>query len=328
MRRGNLPPMPMTDQPERFLLVWPEHKVEMAFRLIPAGVFRMGSRGNFPDEEPAHRVRIAAPCWMAETPVTQAQFALWTRAEGVEHKNHFADHLDHPAENMDWRQAVSYCDSITRTKQAEFPSGFHLACLPSEAEWEYACRAGTETDYYTGDGEAALAEAGWFGEEWGAGSTHPVWKKAPNCFQLYDLHGNVWEWCHDAWDDQAHRRRVDGDPDPGAGVRDNDWRMGLESLLKSDQSRVLRGGSWDDSAWDCRSAYRGRYRPGGRNWFDGFRVCLVRGPAGQPASKAEPATGDEGRGMRPESDGAGGAASVARDLAQASFPREAGRKIL
>ena len=314
------------DETKPHFLRWPEHRIEMAFRLIPPGSFRMGSRGYYPDEEPIHQVRIAEPFWMAETPVTQAQFALWTHAENIQHENRFKDRPEHPAENMDWRQAVAYCDWLTRAKGAEFPEGFHLACLPTEAQWEYACRGKTETEYYTGDGEAALVETGWFGEEWGVGATHPVGQKAPNLSKLYDLHGNVWEWCHDVWDEQAYRRRADGDTDPMLEVRDKEWLAGLESLLKSDQTRVLRGGSWFDSARYCRSACRLRNWPGGRNRGLGFRVCLVRGQACQPDSPAEPAPGDGGRGTRPESDGAGGAGTVVPDLAQAAFPRAAGRK--
>ncbi len=137
---------PQAPEPPRQFLRWPEFGVDMAFRLIPAGRFRMGSRGYDSTEEPVHEVVIPEPFWMAETPVTQAQFALWTQADEIDHKNHFAGHPDHPAENMDWRQAVSFCDWLTRTKRADFPDGFRLACLPTEAEWEYACRAGTETE--------------------------------------------------------------------------------------------------------------------------------------------------------------------------------------
>jgi formylglycine-generating enzyme required for sulfatase activity len=317
-------------EPLRHLL-WPKLECEMVFRLIPKDMFRMGSRGYYPSEEPVHQVRIQEDFWMAETPVTQAQFALWTQAEEIKHENDFQNRPDrrtanHPAENMDWRQAVAYCDWITRTMKVEFPPGFHLACLPTEAEWEYACRAGTETEYYTGDGEAALAEAGWFDENLETGSTHPVRQKAPNRFQLFDLHGNVWEYCHDFWDDQAHRSHADGDPDPGAEVRYDEWGLGLESMLKSDQTRVLRGGSWHYPAWHCRSAYRFWLSPDVRDGDFGFRVCLVRGPAGQTDSMVEPAPGDVGRGTRQESDGSGGAGEAAPDLAQASFPREAGRK--
>ena len=320
-------------EPERWPLVWPgdrpEYRVEMAFRLIPAGAFRMGSRGYFSEEEPIHQVRIVDPFWIAETPVTQAQFSLWTRAESLEHENHFKARPEHPAENMDWRQAVAYCDWLTRAKGAEFPEGFHLACLPTEAQWEYACRGKTETEYYTGDGEAALVETGWFGEEWGVGATHPVAQKAPNLFKLYDLHGNVWEWCGDVFDPRAYRKRVDG-------WDAREWTLadaGSDALYWSDDdrrqqnaARVLRGGSWFNSAGDCRSAYRSWFRPGDRYRGVGFRVCLVRGQACQPDRQAEPAPGDGGRGTRPESDGAGGAGTVMPNLAQAAFPRAAGRK--
>ncbi|HEY3856312.1 MAG TPA: formylglycine-generating enzyme family protein [Verrucomicrobiae bacterium] len=299
----------------------------MALRLVPAGMFRMGSRGYSPSEEPIHRVRISEPFWMAETPVTQAQFALWTRAEKIEHTNHFDGRPEHPAESMDWRQAVSFCDWLTRVKAKDFPEGFHRACLPTEAEWEHACRAGTETEYYTGDGDAAMAGAGWFGEQWDTGATHPVRQKAPNRFELYDLHGNVWEWCHDAWDDQAYRKRADGAMDPGSDERDNGWREGIACLIESNQTRVLRGGSWVNAAGYCRSACRVGYWPDVRHWYDGFRVCLVRGPAGPADNRAASAPGDGGRGTRPESDGAGTATTVSSDLAQASYPREAGRQI-
>jgi len=290
----------------RHVLAWPEAGVEMAFRLIPAGSFRMGSRGNHFSEEPVHRVVIPEPFWMAETPVTQAQFALWTKAEGIDHKNHFEGHADHPAENLDWRQAVGFCAWLARTKAAEFPKGFAIACLPTEAEWEYVCRAGAETEYYTGDGEAALAEAGWFDEEWGSGSTHPVRQKAPNDFGLHDLHGNVWEWCHDVWDEALYRKRADGEADPGFGQRVDDYRAGAVARPNDARLRALRGGSWCDTAFRCRSAYRGWDWPGGHFGYFGFRVCLVRGrrpPAERRPGKARrrsrlPETQAEGRGRR------------------------------
>ena len=311
----------MIAEPKRHILRWPEHGVEMAFRLIPADSFRMGSRGNDPAEEPNHVVRIPNDFWMAETPVTQAQFALWTQAEGVRHENYFNDRPEHPAEYMDWREAVTYCAWLTKVNAGKLPHGFSLACLPTEAEWEYACRAGTDTEYYTGDGEAALAEAGWFEEEEGSGGTHPVRGKKPNLFQLYDMHGNVWEWCHDVWDEGAYRGGSEGSTDPWCEQRLSDWIGGLETMVTSDQHRVMRGGSWGYTAGYCRSASRFGNWPGDRGSYRGFRVCLVRGSAaerGAPQSdrEAEPAPGD-----------AGGASAGAPDLTQAHFPREAGRKV-
>jgi len=322
----------MIPVPQRHVLAWPESRVGMAFRLIPSGSFRMGSRGYSYDEEPIHRVEIAEEFWLGETPVTQAQFALWTQAKKIKHENGCGDHPDYPAENLDWRQAQAYCAWLTRTKGDQFPGGFGLACLPTEAEWEYACRAGTESEYYTGDGEAALAEAGWFDEDFEKGSTHPVRQKPCNAFHLYDLHGNVWDWCHDGWDESAYRIRLNGEIDPGSQQRLLDWSAGLKSMTKSEQSRVLRGGSWGNFfAWYCRSARRSRAGPGDRGRGYGFRVCLVRGlAAGRGALSeraAEPSLGYGRRGTRPESDGTGGAGANVPDLTTATLPRAAGREI-
>ncbi len=306
----------MTDIPEppRHVIRLTE-SVQMAFRLIPAGSFLMGSRGYGKEEEPSHRVVIAEPFWMAETPVTQAQFAVWTVAEGIEHKNHFDGKLDHPAESMDWFQAVAFGQSLVGQCAAQFPSGFAGAVLPSEAQWEYACRAGTETEYYTGDGEAVLAEAGWYGEDWDTGSTHAVAGKPANLFHLYDMHGNVWEWCSDVRDEMAYRKR------PGF-FNSRAWTledagpqveyMNEEDRRNGHPRRVLRGGSWFDSAGLCRSAIRGRRRPGIRRWILGFRLALVPGPGGGgqqgqgsgATTSQQGATGDGGRGTSPESEGA------------------------
>ena len=274
------------EEPKRLRLHWPGTGVEMFFRWIaPRGwngepiYARLGGRGGWRNEEPAHRVRLAGPFWLAETPVTQAQFGLWIKAEGVEHKNNFKNRPDHPAESLDWRQAQRYCAWLTATAPRDFPAGFR-ACLPTEAEWEYACRGGTDTEYHTGDGEAALRQAGWFAGNSGR-ETQPVGGKEANPFRLRDMHGNVWEWCHDVWAADAYRRRVDGDLDPGAGARDRDWAGGWERMLANENPRVLRGGSWDSSAWVCRSTFRGGREPVVRLWNFGFRVCLVPGPDSQ-----------------------------------------------
>ena len=267
----------MTPELPRHVLKWPDAGVEMAFRLIPAGEFLMGSRGHAAHEEPVHWVRIPEPFWMAETPVTQRQFALWTRADGIEHRHEFPGRLDHPAQSMDWRHAVRYCTWLGRVKAAEMPEGYALACLPTEAEWEYACRAGTGTEYCTGDGEAALTTAGWFGGAWNFGCTSLAGQKGPNAFGVYDMHGNVWEWCHDAWDEAVYRGHVDGDQDPGWPKRLCEMQEGHAQMLVSDETRLLRGGSWISFAADCRSGSRDHFVPDGRNWSIGLRVCLTRG---------------------------------------------------
>ncbi len=264
----------------------------MNFRLIPPGEFRMGARGEYRDEEPIHRVRITRPFYLGTTPVTQEQFAVWTRSKRIKHQNGFPSQPTHPAENMDWNQAVAFCDWLTKSclKQARLrglPNDY-VAGLPTEAQWEYACRAGTETEYHTGDGEAALAEAGWYDAN-SDGTTQPVGGRADNAFGLFDLHGNVWEWCRDAWDEFAYAKRVDGVCDPE--VMEDD--VGGENLR-----RVVRGGSWLDSAWSCRASCRGWWGPGYRGGCQGFRVCLFPGPVPtdqQTGASSEPASGDVAR---------------------------------
>jgi len=311
----------MIPVPQRHVLAWPESGVEMAFRLIPSGSFRMGSRGLDAAEEPTHRVQISEAFWMAETPVTRAQFAFWTETEKIEHENKSKDHPEHPAENLDWRQAMAYCEWLTRTKGNEFPVEFGLARLPTEAEWEYACQAGTESEYYTGDGEAALAEAGWFDEKWAKGSTHPVGQKVRNASYLYDSHGNVWEWCRDVYDPNAYRKRMDGwkarEWTLQDGGDDVEYLTDEDRAAKRNQTRVLRGGSWHNTAKFCRSACRFGDWPDIRDRTYGFRVCLVCGPVAGRGAPSETAA---------ESDGAGAGVSSLLDLASAKFSHAVGRK--
>ena len=301
--------------------------VSMEFQRIPAGEFRMGSRGEHPDEEPAHTVRITRPFYLGRYPATQAQFEVWSREAGVDHKNHFSNRADHPAESLTWDEAVAFCAWLNATRAGELPAG-HVACLPTDAEWEHACRAGTDTEYYTGDGEAALREAGWFGADFETGSTHPVGLKRANGFGLYDMHGNVWEWCWDAYDADAYKMRVDGVVDPGTDERRLAFEAGALAAAAGGRNpgRVFRGGSWGNVARVCRSACRGWIVPGIRYRVRGFRVCVVPGPVTGRTSGpgAEPAAGDGARrDAGAESEGAGGA-GVGPDLGRARFPRRSG----
>ncbi len=183
-----------------------------------------------------------------------------------------------------------------------------MATLPTEAEWEYACRAGTETEYHTGDGATALAEAGWFGEDVDSGSTHPVGRKRANAWGLHDMHGNVDEWCFDVYDQDAYTVRVDGVADPGHADR---WRVLQGAVVASEREgeasipvRAFRGGSWYIAARNCRAPYRVKNWPGNRVADIGFRVCLVPGPVAEQTSGAEPrlAAGERPEGAEPASD--------------------------
>ena len=162
--------------------------------------------------------------------------------------------------------------------------------LPTEAQWEHACRAGTETEYHTGDGEAALAEAGWYAGNSG-GEPHPVGEKEANRWGLYDLHGNVWEWCRDAWDRDAYKKRPDGVADPEGSPEE----AGEQAPVR----RVLRGGFWNGRATWCRSSSRNWRWAVVRSPNYGFRVCLVRSPTAERGSGAA-GPGEAERGGTPQ----------------------------
>lgn len=301
--------------------------VSMEFRLLPAGEFRMGSRGYNSVEEPIHRVVITQPLYMGIFPVTQRQFAVWTQAAGIDHKNHFDGQPDHPAENMDWIQSRDFCQWLNERFRTAIPLDY-VAGLPSEAQWEYACRlmkrdgkpVAVDTEYYTGDGETALSLAGWFGEEWNGGSTHPVGstEKRSTDFGLYDMHRNVDEWCRDAWSEDAYKLRIDGIADPLVTAAD-------VGQSENDAYRVVRGGSWSGSARYCRAAFRLWGRPDDRDRILGFRVCLFFGPA-VPSHQtgtvvtSEPVSGDEARRQAAAKSEDSGGEVTEVDLSNASLP--------
>ena len=269
------------------ILLWKGQPHHLTLIPIPAGEFLMGSRGYDTTEEPRHRVIISRPFWLGATPVTQAQFAQWTQSAAYKawlkkhqgkldssdngpHKNNFPDKPDHPAEQISWHEAVGFAAWLA-SQFPDLPPGYRY-CLPTEAQWEYACRAHATTEYHTGDGEASLRLAGWFDEDFGTGSTHAVGQLAKNDFDVYDMHGNVWEWCQDAWDKNVYAKRPDAVQDPSV-------------VEASDPLRVNRGGSWIDSARFCRSAYRNRNTTGNRNRNLGFRLCVSPGTTSEPGTR-------------------------------------------
>ena len=304
-------PANTTPNPHEIRLTLPGNIELILCRIeCPREGFRMGARGLYHDEEPVHTVVIPHAYYLGKYPVTQAQYrAVMSRVavlRGRSDPSH--DKGDHrPVDNVSWHEANRFCAALADLVPAlALPAGYRLFCLPTEAEWEHACRAGTDTEYHAGDGEAALREAGWFVGNAGD-TTHDVedpmpngLPPQPNGFGLRHMHGNVWEWCHDIWDAEAYRGRCDGDEDPGHEARWREWKAwhgtwARESVVAQttdddgkvtddDRDRVLRGGSWVYSDWRCRSAYRSRWRPGDPNRYRGFRVCLVPGPAGKDAA--------------------------------------------
>ena len=241
----------------------------MEFVYVPGGEFWMGCGERetecSDDEKPRHQARVSG-FWMGKYEVTQAQ---WEKVMG-NNPSYFKG-ADRPVEQVSWNDAQEFLKKLNATHPSPLPRGEQretslsggaggglLFRLPSEAEWEYAVRAGTQTAYSFGDNPAQLGEYAWFDGNSG-NETHPVGKKKPNAFGLYDMHGNVWEWVADTWHDN-----YDGAPTDGS----------IWGSLGDEKTKVLRGGSWNDGPDCCRSAYRLRNAPDGRNNIIGARVVV------------------------------------------------------
>jgi formylglycine-generating enzyme required for sulfatase activity len=258
-----------TEVPDRIVNI-PDGKggmLGMAFRPIPAcpGGFLMGSRGYRDDESPRHRVLVPQPLYAGTFPVTQREFACFRS----EHTNAFPGNPVHPAENLSWHDAREFLAWLVREAR-NLPRGF-VPRLPCEAEWEYACRAGTDTEYHSGDGEAALEEVGWHRRANSRSITHPVGRKPGNLWGLHDMHGNIEEWCWDVYDRRAYSKRGH----PWLAKAWSHDAAGKDAVRGAGYPhRVARGGSWfGDPGW-CRAASRNWRHPGSRNGFRGFRVFL------------------------------------------------------
>jgi formylglycine-generating enzyme required for sulfatase activity len=239
---------------------------------------------RIPAEGPAHRVKIGRPFYLGLHEVTQSEYQ---RVMGVnpsafcakpmasssfnppldeQQSQHRAarakraagqDTSRHPVETVSWNDAAEFCRRLSALPAERAANRAYR--LPTEAEWEYACRAGTATRWSCGDNVAALKQCAWYGEI-ADDATHQVGEKRANPWSLYDMHGNVWEWCLDGYDTTYYERSPIADPQVSTGSR-----------------RSVRGGC-TGSAGVCRSAYRHFFEPDKRSYHQGFRVCLAPAP--------------------------------------------------
>jgi formylglycine-generating enzyme required for sulfatase activity len=274
-------------------------RITMRFVRIKAGTFRMGSpkdEKDRVDDETQHEVALTTDYYMGLYTVTRGQFRAFvddtrykTQAETDGKGGHgwdataktweqdpkytwqgagFDQTDEHPVMNVSWNDAVAFCDWLSKKSEKTFR-------LPSEAEWEYACRAGTTTRFSFGEDEedlvkyANLADKEFrtvTGQKWaikgsdGYAFTAPVGKFGPNAWGLHDMHGNVLQWCADYY---GPYDKVDGAKDPVQSTEQTD-----------DYLRVLRGGAWSYDPRNCRAAVRVRRAPEFRDGIIGFRVCF------------------------------------------------------
>lgn len=230
-------------------------KLKMIF--IPKGSFLMGSPDSDSDasdsENPQHRVEITQSFYLGECQITQGQWqAVMGNNPSGFGTNWFANRDTHPVETVSWDDCQKFLTKLNQQTGKKYR-------LPTEVEWEYACRAGTQTRYYFGDNADQLGEYAWFDGNSGS-KTHPVMTKKPNQFGLNDMYGNVWEWCEDDWENNYNTPR------------------NQKPFVNSSKRKVLRGGSWKFNPWFCRSANRFNFSRSFQHNLIGFRVvCSLPG---------------------------------------------------
>jgi formylglycine-generating enzyme required for sulfatase activity len=222
--------------------------------LIPAGTFMMGSLDSekkydqYSNEGPQHKVTISKDFYMGKYEVTQAQ---WQAVMG-NNPSFFSGNPNNPVEGVSWNDCQPFIQKLNRMGQGTFR-------LPTEAEWEYAGRAGTTTWFYWGDDPnyIQISQYAWYTDNSGVG-THEVGLKLPNAWGLFDMSGNVWEWCQDWYGSYSSNDQVDP-------ICSTIWL-----------ARVIRGGGWMDPAGNCRSALRSNSRPDSPCDSIGFRLVAFR----------------------------------------------------
>ena len=220
---------------------WTDPNTGIEFVYIPTGCFNMGSNEGDSDEKPVHKVCVKA-FYLSKYEVTQAQ---WRKISGQSPSNFSGD--SNPVEQVSWNDIKENLDEFNYQTKGKFR-------LPTEAEWEYACRAGGKHDTYCGAGR--IDKLAWYDGNSGS-QTHPVGKMRPNAWGLYDMSGNVWEWVQDWYVDS-----YSGAPADGTAQTDGEH-----------ECRVLRGGSWNNGPRFARTAYRGFDFPARRDGYYGFRLA-------------------------------------------------------
>jgi formylglycine-generating enzyme required for sulfatase activity len=267
-------PLPVGERPPESLAAVPvtlaktiTNSIGMRFVLVPAGTYLMGSPESEADrreEEPRHRVRLTRPFYLGVFPVTQAEYEQVMGSNPAQFRKGAGGGPRNPVEQVSWDDAVAFCRRLSALPREKEANGTYR--LPTEAEWEYACRAGTTTAFSFGDilsGEQANFDSA---RPYGTTKKKPPLEKTSkvgsypaNAWGLCDVHGNVWEWCGDWHQEDYYRESPESDPrGPTHGSR-----------------RVLRGGSWNNSGHMCRSAHRHKYAPSFKNEHIGFRVVLA-----------------------------------------------------
>ena len=251
---SNLPATVLVQLPPKSFAKWPpevfakiqlRNSVGMELRLLPSGRFEMGEGSK------THQVTLTKPFYLSVREVTQSQYQQVMGANPSRFKG-----AQNPVEQVSWEDAVEFCRKLSELPEEKAAGRVYR--LPTEAEWEYGCRAGCRKQFSFGDSESKLGEYAWFKENSGV-TTHQVGCKLPNAWGLYDMHGNVSEWCSDWYGE-----------DPAGAVTDP---VGPAEGSEG-SGRVLRGGSWSYAAAFCRSASRSAYDPTRRNTFIGFRLAL------------------------------------------------------
>ena len=238
---------------------------------IAPGSFSMGSNAavgvpyfSDPIERPVHQVTISQPFWIGKYEITQAEYlAVRGNNPSIFQGASWPNSANHPVEMVSWNDAMAYCVALTAQEAlaGRLPTGYQYR-LPTEAEWEYCCRAGTTTEFHYGSslvcGQARFSYSWHSSSSCNTTSTVAVGSYAANAWGLHDMHGNVWEWCLDQM-----------------GVGTYPASLVVDPYSNSGPNRVVRGGAWDFQSYLCRSAYRSRILPTPMRNDLGFRVVLA-----------------------------------------------------